>query len=132
MAAGATKQQKASYTRRFLDRVQRLAERQEFTVERPRGKGVVIVRVPWDDNLRGMAFEFGVTWSNMSNGQSVGERWVTVHGRDGAEPRTFLAMDSFRVGAASTRGFWQTLDSRTGMAGLDIAALVETYRNPRA
>lgn len=72
MAASATAKQKTNAQQRFYRRIQRAAEVHGVDYHRARGQGPVLT------DREGWQYRFAMTFSNASNGETFGQRKVTV------------------------------------------------------
>lgn len=119
MAAGLSEGQKKYHTRAFLGRVERKAREQGFSAPRARGASTITVIVPFNALGAPYRITFGLTWSSMSNGESVGTYYVTVE-IVGSPAKTFTN--------DAPSGFWYSVNHR--LAGIDFAKIIEAYRAP--
>ena len=81
MSAGLSKSQKAGYVGRFRKSIEVAARHTEgLTVTRERGSNPIVA------DAAGNTYEFGLRFSNASNGESFGEKYVHVTRSDVVGP----------------------------------------------
>lgn len=122
MAAGATKSQRYNRQRWFYGKVMQAARKAGLTVEKARGQGPVVT------TATGWSFAFGMSFSSMSNGETVGQAWVDVTPTEG-KTRTFNSWSWLgTAGNTSLAPFWNALYARgRGDNALRLGDLIEAY-----